>query len=288
MYQYCSVLPPVFADHEMVERYWVILVETVFEMCHAKTGLKTFVGVIPKERLPATSSAKPSFGMTQTIEALQEPYNFIADVKPKEGLAALVPDKPSFGMTKIKLFGPVFTWRSSCDTGFTDGFTDDERIDNFMRTVISDHATSRWGEVCAAKMRFFYLCHCHTKRRIGGRGPANTSFDVFLCHTKRRIGGALPTVPSFGMQGDHILENIIEILEIYGKILGRSLNYPWILSGEFCGHPGMTMAKILKDTFLQRTSRVYSCYELGVTSALIHITQICKPHTPLDIFHQRN
>ncbi len=38
------------------------------ELCHAKTCLKNFALVITKEGLAGTSRAKPTFGMTSTIE----------------------------------------------------------------------------------------------------------------------------------------------------------------------------------------------------------------------------
>ena len=38
------------------------------EPWHAMTGIKIFVIVIPKEGLAGTSTANPSFGMTQTIK----------------------------------------------------------------------------------------------------------------------------------------------------------------------------------------------------------------------------
>ncbi len=38
------------------------------EPCHAESGLKIFVVVVPKEDLANSSPAKPSFGMTSTIK----------------------------------------------------------------------------------------------------------------------------------------------------------------------------------------------------------------------------
>ncbi len=40
----------------------------ISEPYYAKTGLKIFVTVIPKEGLPSTSQARPSFGMTLTTK----------------------------------------------------------------------------------------------------------------------------------------------------------------------------------------------------------------------------
>ena len=55
---------------EIFKWCWSVLHETDWcEPCHAKTGLNTFVTVIPKELgLAGTSPAKSSFGMAPTIE----------------------------------------------------------------------------------------------------------------------------------------------------------------------------------------------------------------------------
>ena len=48
------------------EIYWGHL--AVQELCQAKTGLKIFGIVIPKEGLAGTLPAKPSFGVSSTIK----------------------------------------------------------------------------------------------------------------------------------------------------------------------------------------------------------------------------
>ncbi len=51
----------------------MILKSFIFERCHAKTGLKIFVVVMPKEGLAGICPTKPCFGMTLTVEL----YSFV-------------------------------------------------------------------------------------------------------------------------------------------------------------------------------------------------------------------
>ena len=78
------------------------------ELHHDKTGFKIFVIVIPKEGLADTSPAKPSFGMTPTMNVCEE-VEFYSRCHTKRkltviGLAGEV--KPSFDMTMIKILIP--------------------------------------------------------------------------------------------------------------------------------------------------------------------------------------
>ncbi len=56
------------------------------ESCDAKTGLKMFVAVVPKEGLADTSPTKPSFGMTPSIKRdLRRQQSAFVEPPAKEG-----------------------------------------------------------------------------------------------------------------------------------------------------------------------------------------------------------
>ncbi len=50
---------------------YLVLILYIHDARHEKTDLNVFVVVIPKDGLAGTSSTKPSFGMTLTIEHIQ-------------------------------------------------------------------------------------------------------------------------------------------------------------------------------------------------------------------------
>ena len=93
-------------------KVWPTLRMTYLSRITLKWVLKiSLLYVIPKEHLADSSPAKPSIGMTVTIQLIHSlkatEYNCIFGVIPNEGSAGLAPAESSFGMTATKILRPV-------------------------------------------------------------------------------------------------------------------------------------------------------------------------------------
>ena len=137
----------------------------------SKTGLKIFVGVIPKGSMAGISSTKPSFGTTPTIESYSVVFTDGTLFSKKNATFLKLPFFSRRVYTRESGVIHLYEWRGSY---------------NIILTMLSDSGAP--GEMDRLKLRFlwkrvYFVVHVTAKEDLAGMKPAKPSLAVTTTET---------------------------------------------------------------------------------------------------------